>query len=1300
MTDSQVKDALHDERALERVLQALGCDPKGDVRNGGLISCPMPDHPDNNPSCVVRASQGLFACQSLCDVILPADLVIAHGHASDRAEAMKWLEDVLGLEKRKLPPMQPTTMDPSLTVAQYLGQKGLPAWIADRFELEDVKIWQAGANHTSPPKGAGYVTDWYSAVFMPNRSGRKPRVRANAPGTKVKWAPKVRFLDGRFEDYGNKSADATQFEYPPDVIGFDQLEAVPPSWTPVLIVVEGESDVHALHAMGMTFCIGVPGSQFTRRVKRDMLHAAIKANGGDTDLSELTVVVWQEPGSAGAKFPKDVARDIADAALEEGFAAPKFVTLPHTAVPTAPKDPCALLLDRPIDTARRQFAEAVIAALPQAGVAATIATPGRAPAQPALDVLQVDGHATVPPDTELPLTLPPGWSAEAVAAQAGAATSGVEPPSYMEGPPPARKGQPEALWDAFEELEDPPAKDKAPGRVEGISAQFIRTAEGWSMEKIDKDGDATFVPICSAFVVEQVERCSDEILVRIAAPFGGAWNRVRLGMGDTADAGRTCAALGKVGVVVANRQRPSVTDLLLALTRKMEQEVGAVEVPAGTGWSGRPGTSQFGGIEVEPVNDFGARMFDANHRRRDRRGHTDPETGAEKLRADAGKWWREGVMPLVEPPSFPYDPSHVAPVLALGAAAAAPLVGPLAEVGVAQAPVVWIAGLGGGGKSVTQKLAASIFAPSLPDLDGQTAFFANANISQAALSARVDSCRDLPLTLDDVTQLPPLPGSTSRGEAAKIEAAAALGMMVFNRKPIERATRDGGVRQTRAFRSTAIFSAEVSMSSESSKAVVTAGHRRRISTIEAQPMSERGLDEQYAEHVNELSATIGGSAGELLVARHREIVAARELRAMYDKVRRQIGALEEAGGVTLTQRETLSMIVLGYGLLAEVCGCDYDATIAWAVDLLRPYLAAGAAAGGATRDTDLAGVETAIAAIDDMLAAHPLRFDSYVRDGLVTGVIEPTMGYLGKEVRPLHDGTRRVVMLRAGMDMLESRYGITAQVVEQAISAGKAKRQHQIRVAERGRARGTCWHLPPHEIEEDVDPTVPVHDPDPYGLAREVHVPGAGVATPEVPMPLDTVFEDVDRTDRASLPGRDAFAQALLESMQRGDDRIQHYTDDEGADQVSHFGWGSGTYRFPDGPAARANVSILKRIGIEARHELEALQLQYRQAYETAVNQYNALVAEGHEGLHVPAYIEVADVPPEGDPRWEVIDGIGQEPAREQWKLVQEALYNANHSDTDEAKDSWHVAHVKHYRVHIMCRMRHPEWFIVGTDVA
>ena len=1334
-SDSQVVDALQRGGNLERVLRALGCDTSKDNGSefdspGGFIHCPMPDHPDRNESVSVVASIGVLECRSLCGTIRPLDLVVEHGKAADRGEAAKWIEDVLGMKREPLPPPVPVCDNPSLSVAQYLALRGLPDWIATEFQLQDVRIYQRGADKGE--KHVSYETGWYGAVFMPTRPGRRPRVRSSVPKSKLKWAPKVRFTDGRMEDFTADRTTVPAREYPLDLIGIPQFSSslndaklAAAGVGAVLIVVEGESDVHALHAMGMPYVVGVPGTKTVRRVRRELMEAALLATCGDTDLSKLTVIVWQEPGSAGSEFPKVVAATMADDALERGFTAPKFATLHHAQVEGAPKDPASMLSDLPVEIARRRLSAGLEAVLPSAGVASTVDdTPAQSTAhvQAALDVLQVDGLHTPPPatadaavvsgvdatapneqDVDLPAELGPGWSAESVAA---ATTSDVPAPAVSSSSPvvdqwgvplaaivnSAPTGPGEApVWEAFDVLDDSPERDLAPHAVEGFSTTFHRSADGWMIEKKDKDGDVSYVTICGAFVVEQVERCSDEILVRVAAPFGGAWNRVRFSLANTADAGRTCAQLASVGVLIANRQRPAVTDLLTSLARERENLAGAVHVPAGTGWSGRPGTSDFGGIDVEPVNDFGARMYQSNLRRRERQ----PDT-----KGAAHEWWTKGVEPLL---GGAEGASAAAPLMALGAAAAAPLVGPLAELGVAVAPVVWIAGLGGGGKSVTQKLAASIFAPSLPDLDGQIAYFANANISQAALSARVDSCRDLPLTLDDVTQLPPAPGSTSRGDAARIEAAAALGMLVFNRKPIERATREGGIRQTRAFRSSAIFSAEVNMSSESSKAIVTAGQRRRISTIEARPMSERGLGQPYAELVNDLSASVGGAPGELLVARIREVVAARELHGLWQGVRSRIAAMPQSRDVTLTQRESLAMIALGFGLLAQVSvGADFDGAVARALTLLGPYMDAGAGAGGATKDNELSGVNSAVQGVEDMLSSHPHRFDRALGTEIYD-VPHPLQGYLGRVLDSYSDGTRRVLLLRAGMEMLNARYGATMQIIEQAQADGICKQGHQTRMADGSRPRGTLWLLPPLTggDEPDIDPTLPPpHNTDPHGLAApldsadylwtEKHSMGILLAISThgwiVPARMKEEIDAMGRQQAARFvfeTGRDAMLAAYTTGHGHRD--LPYTTEDNmGAD--TRFLWSVGMYAVGEAESCRGNVSIHETIRRDSQHELEALRGHYQAA---AVDD-----PEGALGEPIP----VADFPAADDPNWQKISGLGRERALSQWKLHLEALWRAQHSATVEEARTAHLEHVKHQRIHLMCRVAHPEWFI--TDMA
>lgn len=1337
-SDSQVVEALQQGYNLERLLQQLGCDTRKDngaafESAGGFIHCPMPDHADANESCSVIASGGFFECRSLCGTIRPMDLVIAHGHATDRGDAAKFIEKALGIEPGPKVPPVPILEDPSLTVAQYLASKGLPDWIAAKFGLEDVQIHQKGitfeADGTTVKehvKNTCFETGRYPAVFMPTRPGRRPRVRCSVPPgnkntAKVKWAPKVWHAD-RFMDYSvDRSQPGPAREWPQDLCGMAQLEPAPAGAPRVLMIVEGESDTHAMHAMKMPFVAGVPGTKMVKRLRSELLEAALLASTdpetGEQRIGDLVVVIWQEPGSAGGNFPKDVAATITDVALESGYPSPSFVTLHHGALPGSPKDPASLLSDLPSpEVAAQRMHDAIMAVLPSATVAAQVAqTPRdvaelRHGAQVAIDVLQPNGEHTPPPATvetdtgvapvrhEGDTPAAPQHPAVPVVYDIAGNPVNVPSPVYHDSAP--QRGSDVPLWEGFEELDAAPERDLAPASVEGFNCTFYRSAEGWTVEKVDKDGDSTFVTICSAFVVEQVERCSGEMLVRIAAPFGGAWNRSRFSLGDTADAGRTCAQLATIGVLIANRQRSAVTDLLLSLARDREAAAGAVSVPAGTGWSGRPGTSDFGGIDVEPVNDFGARMFEANQRRRKRQSDT---------LAAALQWWNEGAMPLLSAQETP-TASGAAPLLALGAAAAAPLIGPLSEAGVSVAPVVWIAGLGGGGKSVTQTLAATIFAPKLPDLDGQIAYFANANISQAALSARVDSCRDLPLILDDVTQLPPSPSSTSRGDAARIEAAAALGMLVFNRKPIERATRDGGIRQTRAFRSTAIFSAEVNMSSESSKAVVTAGQRRRIATIEARPMTERGLGQAYAETVNDLAATVGGAPGELLVARIRDVVSKMELRGLYEDVRGRIMAMPEAAEVERTQRESMAINVLGFALLAQSLGFDYASTVTWALSIIAPYMEAGAGAGGATKDSELTGVEAALRAVEECFAAHPTRFDRSMHDHADYSVMPPLQGYLGKQISSLADGSRRIVMLRPGMEMLNSRYGVTMQVIEQAQAEGRCKQRHQFRMSGGDRVHGTLWILPPaspETDEPDEDPTLPApHDTDPHGLAQPVespalHVPGAGIAYQEevnmglltavsthgyeVPAHIRDYLDTLIRKDAAKFvfeSGRDAMLHAY--STGEGTRTINHQEGDIVTD--FRYAWGAGLYIVGDAESMRSNQSLFVTIRNDVAEELAALRGHYQAAAE----------ADPEGVLGTP--IEVADFPEWEDPRWAKIDGLGQDRARAQWKAHFEALWRANHSETPEESRANHEKHVKHYRIHLMSRYRHPEWFITDAQ--
>lgn len=1301
--DSQVVDALKQGHNLERVLRALHCSISKDdgsefESRSGYINCPMPNHPDRNPSAQVLADIGCIECWSQCGTIRPLDLVVEHGKAADRGEAAKWIEDVLGIEPVNAKPPVPIVDDPSLTVREYLAMRGLPDWIAERFHLEDVSCWAPGFDKGTA--NVTYETGWYTSVFMPLREGRRPRVRWQAPKSKLRWAPKVRHSDGRIDDYTrqlNHGGPAT--EWPLDLIGMDQFAstlAADPGAMAILSVVEGESDVHASHAMGLPFTVGVPGTKNVKRLQAELVEAALQAVRGDVEmLAQLVVVVWQEPGKAGSAFPSDVATHLREGLRMRSLPECRFATLRYDAVEGKPKDPASLLTMLPPAEAARRLSSALFAAALEAVGAPAPEQSGPAPLQPsvnaqaALDVAQVDGLHTPPPATEL--------TVEQILAAAPPEGPPVEPaqptpapPSYMtaDAEMDAEQNQPD--WGAYDDHEEPPARDLSPHRVEGFAQTFYRSEQGWQVTKVSKDGDKTYVTICSPFVVEALEECAGELMLRIAAPFGSQWRRLRFDMTLTADAGRTCAQLAKIGVQVVNRQRPAVTDLLISLAARLNELVGTIKIPAGTGWSGRPGVGGFGGIDVEPLNDFGARMYEANRLRREMR----PDVAA-----DAQEWWRRGVMPMLGPDAVARPTMGTAAVLlAIGAACAAPLVGPLGDVGVSISPVVWLAGLGGGGKTVTQTLVATIYAPRLPSIDGQVAYFASANITQAALSARVDSCRDLPLLLDDVTQLPPLPGSTSKGDAARIEAAAALGMLVFNRKSIERATREGGIRQTKPFRSTAVFSAEVNMNSAMAKAVVTAGQRRRISTIEARPMTERGLGPQYAEAVNDLAKLVGGAPADVLIPVIREVVSQRTLRQHFEAVRAKLQAMPEAAEVTATQCESLAATVLGFALMAHAVGADdFNRAVDMALRVLGPYMALAADQGGATRDDDLGGVQRVLAAIEDMLGAQQHRFDGDALEDLTIPV--PTQGWLGKRIADLETGERRVVLLQPGMDMLDSRYGITAQVVEQAVHEGIAKVGHQVRMANGSRPRGVMWILPSDDADDDDQPDEPTdapHDPDPYNLTspnEEHEVPtfnlgGTPLTIPD-DHPLAAPLAKLDMSEAYTMIFQPDFHDGVKATVEGPNERVIIYQEGTVMKNM-RFLWGAnaGMYAIEDVNATaqdpEAYNQVLQTIRDDVRGELSRLQEFYGGAAE----------ADPQGALGAP--LEVADFPADDDPRWAQIDAFGYERARAQWGAHFESLWRANHAATPEEQRAYHELHVKQVRIHLMCRYRHPEWFLIS----
>lgn len=1284
MSDSRVIDALQ-QGGLERLLRALRCDTAKDGGSSfdsphGFIHCPMPGHADANPSCSVVASAGIFVCRSACDTIVPADLVVAHGHAPDRAGAMRWIEDALELSPdpggpggASAGPKKTRVEDPSLTVAQYLALKGLSNETTERFGLIDAHTWVA--KRDTSKLWADFEAGFFATVVMPTSTDGSSRPRARS---RMMTKPANKAIDaatGETVDFAS---------LPPAVYGLPQLAA--PSDASLaaflagcLIVVEGESDVHTLHDAGVSNVVGVPGVSNARAVAPSILAACrrLTPSGGasDADLAHLTVLVWVEGGDAGSRFPTKVSEALQEACsleLERTGSlvpCPRVVAIPRGAITVAGE-----AADDPSDLLH------LLAPLHHGSLAPARAELGRLVAETAL---KLSGRAPNDLDPEAP-------------AAAILPSSAIIPPRAE-----LRSGEdPWALMDCDGALPAPDAAD-LPRRVEHLGEEFARTEGGWEEHTVNAKGETVERLICGIVNVTQV-RCvdgADELVVEIPRGHLGVFETVHVPRAALEDPRSACAPLRAAGLAITKRQSPAVCALLQCLAVRVIRTVGVTVVPPTTGWtSGRAGTGPFAGIEEEPSCIFGKMMWQANEARRAKR----PDTAS-----DALEWWTRAALPLLTPPAGATPAaSHAAPLLSIGAAAAAPLLAPLLEIGVKAGPVVWLAGLGGGGKTITQTVCAAIFAPSTPAVDGQAGIFASANMTQAALGARVDNCRDLPLILDDITQIPT--GSASRArmtDAQRVEKGATLGMQIFNRRPIERATQGGEMRMTRPFRSTALFSAEINMNSSTSGAVLTAGQRRRVTTVDARPMSERGLGRKFVADVHRISSRCGGAAGELLIERVRTASSGPELRDLFFRFDSAIAEL--APQLEDTQRQSISVGALGFALLHDaIMPGTIDDAFAMVVSQLGPYFEATAAQGGATTNDDLGSVDRTIGMVEAFWASHP---ESFITPYQSEQGLLPKSGFkgiFGKQIKNRFDGSRQLVVLPAGLRSLAEDYGLSEQMIESARAAGLVELQRQARLANGARPRGTMFVLPPLGPDEtDDDPSAPgPHDPDPHGLAPQdaPRIPGSGVATSEPdPDPAMTVVqaerwenppisvEDMQRwaeSNPDALPRIELTVHALLELEQLITEDFKQHRPIIIGDEIlsSYFHWSKGVYVVKDlaeaflGPNLRPE--LVEHVRREAREEFGALQAMYAAAAKTD-----------------PAgAVEVPDLPSLDDPRLAALDSKTPRELRGFWRSATEHLQVANRQPAGSAeKSAAHAEHVKWYRLSIIARLRLPQHFVI-----
>lgn len=1187
MAQSSVVDALCDERMLEQLLRALGCDYGHGIRKGTLITCPMPDHEDKTPSCNPIPEVGEFYCHGGCEEIKASDLVIAHGKASDRAEAMRWIESELRIEntyrhnKTGVDSFGEVVSDPSLTVAQYACLSGISDEIVARFGLEDVASHHKHADDPGQRNGKakliGYEKGFYSSVFFPYGmiGGEliQPRVRSNRPDRKTWPAQTIRHKTDNGGVIKKKYHELKIGPY-----GIQQYEQSPTNPNEMLIV-EGESDVHCLHAMGYKSCLGFPGAATSRRAAPSVIAFLLGLNGGDTNLSNFSIIIGSEPGKAGRSFPGKVSRAIDDAIQEVGGIPPKYSILDWQQVVrgeagTSIGDAKDLWLERG-ESALRLLRDAINEAL------------GRS--------CSVEQYAS--------------------ALSIDASISGVT--SSVGGDDP---------WSVFLQADDAPDISWIGEEITGLKSVFRRSDVGWVVEKKDSEGNLLFHQICRPFVITGLDRCDGEILIRASVLQGGVWAETRFEQRKVADSTRICGELGALGLVSLGSRKTDVADCAGAMITRLMEAGSIRDVPRGTGWMGKSAAalSVFGGIDVEPMEPLAANMFQANQERR----RVCVDTAAA-----AREWWIRGVEPFIRSFDGGMRPAHAAPVLALGTAASAPLLLPLATRNVDISPVTWLAGLGGGGKTTLQVLCASIFAPRFPDIDGQASFFANADMSRAALSARGGMARDLPLILDDVMNVPGASNTESKqgSVAARVEAAAALGMMLFNRKPVERGTKDGGLRLTRPFRSTAIFSAEVAMNDELVAAKISAGQNRRVVVVDAKPLNDRGIHVSHSEVVLGLSSSIGGAPADLLIPRVRKLAKSREIGVLFDECRERLE--KPLKSLDPTQRVSASVVLMGFALLADVCGvlCWSDA-LDMAADLIVLY----AIGQGLTSDS-LSGVDRTLRAVSEMRAANPKRFEAPNEDVEADLAQEHRELYSpsshltiwGRDVVSRKDGRSMVALTRPGRDALMRDYGITAQMIGECVECGACEEGRKISLWGKRSVRATAFFLPDEEPDpSDEDPEL-VHDSDPHNLKTVV------------------LSDDV-----STITTNRSVEELLM-------DRETYYYQD-GMHHVSR-------------ELAAMGEALHARVRLDAVDEFRGLQK-----------------ASAAHGVVVP------DWPESDHPGWLTVDSWGEHCASSLWDTAKGlSLRGSDPGLVGVDRDNAREALAKAYRVLLMTKFRHPEWFIV-----
>lgn len=1260
MSDSVMDHVYGDPSAVVQILQALGPGAKLSVdqireKSGRArsfqVSCPMPDHLDEDPSTSFHQDSATFVCHGHHNTIYLKDLIIAYGQASSDVEAMQFIERVLGIDTeakkaeflaraassglrsgKSLAPVD----DPSLTTEQYAYALNLSTTTVEAFGLRDVLHYPPLAEHMDKKyqQLVMYEPGWYTGVYLDYGPGARPRVRSSRPDGSIKPAMKLREPGSR-----KPLGDWTGGELSSVLYGMDQLS---PSLSQLkqLLIVEGESDVHCLYeaSQGQIPVLGVPGVGSGESAVPRIIEQLLIANGGDADLRPYTLVVGSEPGNAGAQFPRVLFGHIINYCTANKIDPPRlrsfnWIELGYGA---DADDARALWAIAGPDTAR--VVRAAMNAAAGDAPAALPQSPGPSP-EPPLPIAPVPASDSIPAAPPVRPALPVG-----------------------------------TIWAEL------PAEAFAPSAIDGLKSTYCRGELTWIRQKWTDKDKLIEDKICCPVAVSSPLICDERLVVDLHVAGGPmnalSWRRKRIEAPDAVSQQGLLSIIAGMGGRVESSAKADIANIVGSMVSHISPE--AIHVSEGTGWIGaEPGSQSavFSGMDAGhmPLEKLPAKMLRANDRRRVKQ----PDT----LEA-ARRWWLTCIEPLM-------SGAQESTILTMGAAAAAPMLASLQTSGSSISPVIWLSGTGGSGKTTLQRIAGGIFAP--PG-GGQNTFFISSNFTAAAIGARALSSRDLPLIIDDIMQI-----QSDRGEAGKVEKATGCLMEIFNQRPPERSTQDGKTRAAYDYRSTAIVSAEISIETDDVGAKLSAGMRRRIITCEARPMEQANLDYRWAERSMKACLDYGGAPGELLINHIRENTTPWDLLEQVNAASSII--VKRTPDIERTQAQILAICSVGFAHLRSLCDpCVEHQDPSLHIESAA-IVAADFGASQAHTTQSLKGMQRLIDAVKDLRSSNPFRFEApltpeqleEMRDAsgsiLDESKLRPTSysSIWGRDMpHPTLPDHVHVCITPTGLKELYRSYGITAQQIKEAKEDGIWV-ERQVRLWH-NKHRPICkaFSLP---IDPDSDPEPQSPDPspepfdhDPHNLreeptAEELDIiehfaphepPFADIAPALIPDPdIPTEFEETPT--EPDPPASDTPDILMQPRISAG--LIDHGFGLFEGDYVftASWQWSTGTYRGNDCPELRSHIHD------EAVHELHST----------------------IEVLKESQDLVLGSLPDPSNPAWAQLEAFGAAKARGLWDEAGQLLQQALVPDipADERRDLM-LRYGKKYRLHVLARVRKPEWFI------